>query len=209
MRAGRLRWQPVTETSEVVQANPYTTTLATSAQPSYNTTSGDNLAKDSITVHGSGLSTGNGAPTSAPLSWDLYGPATPVTAGTCSGIDWTSFTLNSPISSGTLTATADGTYTTPSTDLTTWGLGCYSYTDSVPETGSGTAVATSQGAASETFILLPPPGVSTAAQQATPYPRTSVTDHVTVSATYGYSGTVAWDLVGPVAVPGLAAFVAT
>jgi hypothetical protein len=187
------------ETSELVQANPYTTTLTTSAEPSYNTTSGDNLAKDSITLHGSGLSTGNGAPTSAPLSWDLYGPAAPVTAGTCSGIDWTSFT--SPINSGTLNPTADGTYTTPSTDLTTFGVGCYTYTDSLPETGSGTAVATSQGAASETFILLPPPGVTTTAQQANPYPRTSVTDDATLSATYGYPGTVAWHLVGPVTVP--------
>ncbi len=182
------------ETSELVQANPYTTTLATSAEPSYSTTSGDNSAKDSITVHGSGLSTGNGAPTSAEVSWDLYGPATPVTAGSCSGVDWSSFT--NPISSGALTATADGTYTTPSTDLTTFGLGCYTYTDSLPETGSGTAVTTSQGAASETFILIPPPGVSTTAQQADPYPRTSVTDDATLSATYGYSGTVAWDLVG-------------
>jgi uncharacterized repeat protein (TIGR01451 family) len=191
------------ETSELVQANPYSTTLTTTANPSYNTTSGDNLAKDSITLHSSGLSTGNGAPTSAPLSWDLYGPATPVTAGTCSGIGWTTFAnLNSPISSGTLTATADGTFTTPSTDLTTFGTGCYSYSDSVPATGSGTPVAISPGATSETFILLPPPGVSTTAQQAEPYPRSSVTDHATLSSTYGYSGTVAWQLVGPVAVPG-------
>ncbi len=188
------------EASEVVQADPYTTTLATTAQPSYNTSSGDNLAKDSITLQGSGLGTGNGAPTSAALSWDLFGPATPVTAGTCAGIDWSSF--SSPIASGTITATGDGTYTTPSTNLTTWGLGCYTYTDSLPETGSGTAVATSQGAPNETFILLAPPGVSTTAQQSSPYPRTSVTDDVTLSSTYGYSGTVAWDLVGPVTVPG-------
>ncbi len=186
------------ENSELIQANPYTTTLTTTATPSFNGT--DNDSTDTIVVAGSGIGTGNGAPTSATLSWDLYGPATPVTAGTCAGINWTPFTM--PLDSGTINVTGDGSYTTPSTDLTTDGLGCYTYTDSLPQTGSGTAVSTAQGAGTETFILVTAPSVSTSAKQPLPSARTSVSDAVTITGTSGKSGTVAWQLLGPVTVPG-------
>jgi hypothetical protein len=184
------------QTSELVQALPYATTLATTATPVYNGT--NNASTDAITVSNSGIGIGNGAPTSATLTWDLYGPATPVTAGSCAGITWSTL---SPLDSGAITVTGDGHYTTTSTDLATDGVGCYTYTDSLPQTTSGNAVSTAQGATTETFILVNAPSATTSANQAEPNPRTSVTDAVTITGTYGNSGTVSWQLVGPVTVP--------
>jgi len=183
------------EDTELVQATPYPTALATSATPAFNGT--NNTSTDSITVSNSGLGIGNGAPTSAVLTWNLYGPATPLTAGTCAGVTWG----GPAIDTGTITVTGDGVYTTPSTDLTPDGVGCYTYTDSLPQTGSGAAVASAQGAAGETFILVTPPTVATVANQDTPNPRTSVSDAATITNTYGNSGTIAWQLVGPVTPP--------
>jgi uncharacterized repeat protein (TIGR01451 family) len=183
------------EDAELVQATPYQTALATSATPVFDGT--DNTSTDSITVTNSGLGIGNGAPTSATLSWNLYGPAAPVTAGSCAGVTWG----GPAIDSGTITITGDGATTTPSTDLTPYGVGCYTYTDSLPQTGSGVAVASAQGVSTETFILVTPPTVDTVANQDTPNPRTPVSDAATITGTYGNSGTVAWQLVGPVTPP--------
>ena len=181
--------------TEIVQANPYTPSLSTTADLTFSLVSG-NSAHDSVTVSGSGIGTGNGAPSSATLTWQLYGPAAPVTAGTCSGVDWSSA---SELDSGSASVTGDGTYTLTATALTI--TGCYSYTDQLPETSAGNSASTPAGTASETFILLPPPTLTTTAQQAEPYPRTAVSDRVTLSGTYGYSGTIAWSLYGPVTVP--------
>jgi uncharacterized repeat protein (TIGR01451 family) len=183
------------EDAELVQATPYQTALATAATPAFNGT--DNTATDSVTVTHSGLGSGNGAPTSATLSWNLYGPVTPVTAGSCAGVTWGGAATDS----GTLTVTGDGLYTTPSTNLTAAGVGCYTYTDSLPQTGSGIAVASAQGVSSETFILVTPPAVDTIANQDTPNPRTSVSDAATITGTFGNAGTIAWQLVGPVTPP--------
>jgi hypothetical protein len=182
------------DVTEFVQALPYDTTLSTTASPVFDGT--NNTATDSITVDQSGLSTGHGAPTSDTLTWDLYGPAPAAPAGSCSAVDWTPFTV--PLDSGTIDVTGDGTYTTTSTDLTSAGIGCYTYTESLPASTSGTAAATAQGVSTETFALITTPQPTTSANQSLPNPRTSVTDAVTVSGTSGYSGTVAWSLLGPV-----------
>ena len=184
------------EPSEVVQALAYNPSLTTTATPALSGTT--NYSTDSITVSNSGIGIGNGAPSSTSLSWALYGPATPVTPGTCTGINWSAYPT--VLDSGTLTVDKDGDHTTSQTDLSQ--TGCYTYVDSLPQTLSGLATSTSPGDTSETFILLPPPTVSSQAQQLQPYARAQVSDNVTLGATYGHYGTVAWKLVGPVAVPG-------
>jgi hypothetical protein len=186
--------------NELVQATPYPTTLATTAAPTFTTTTSTNSSTDSIVVSNSGIGIGNGAPTAATLSWDLYGPVTPITAGSCTGINWTLHTT--PLDSGQFTVIGDGTYNTLPTNLTNLGTaGCYTYTDSLPGTTSGLGVATTAGSASETFILLPPPTTTTAANQATPNPRTSVSDAATITNTFGKGGNIGWQLYGPIPVP--------
>jgi hypothetical protein len=184
------------EPSELVQALAYNPSLTTTATPALSGTT--NYSTDSIVVSNSGIGIGNGAPSSTTLSWALYGPATPVTAGTCTGIDWSGYPT--VLDSGTIHVDGDGGYATSQTDL--YQTGCYTYVDSLPQTLSGLATSTSPGDPPETFILLPPPTVSSQAQQLQPHARAQVTDDVTLGATYGHQGTVAWKLVGPVAVPG-------
>jgi hypothetical protein len=183
------------DVNEFVQALPYDPILTTTATPVFDGT--NNTSTDSVTVAQSGLGIGNGAPTSDTMTWDLYGPATADPAGSCTSVDWTSFTV--PLDSGTINVTGDGTYTTPASDLTSAGIGCYTYTESLPATTSGTAASTPLGVSTETFALITTPQPTTSANQSLPNPRTSVSDAFTISDTYGYSGTVAWSLLGPVA----------
>ncbi len=184
--------------TEIFRVDPYVPTVATSAST---VLSGNaNTAKDAITIGSSDLGTGIGGPATAVLTWRLYGPATPVTPGSCSGISWASFTV--PIATSTINV-ANGSpagNTTPSTTITQ-GPGCYTYTSQLAATTDTTAVPESAlGQASESFVLSPV-AMTTVANQTTANPRSAVTDAVTISGTDGNAGSIAWSLVGPVAPP--------
>ena len=146
---------PAGSPNEVVQATPYQTSLATTDVVTSGT-GGTKSVVDQVTVSNSGLSVGNGAPTSQALTWNLYGPVPVDANNTCTNADWTGAPLlDSSASYAPLDVTADGTYTTPSTALTQ--VGCYSYTEDLPATTAGIEATQAIGASTETVLLLPRP----------------------------------------------------
>jgi hypothetical protein len=102
-----------------------------------------------------------------------------------------------------LTGTADvseGTNSTASTPLSA--IGCYTYSESLAATSDTDALSTTAaGGANETFEVISTQQVTTSANQVAPNPRTTVSDSVGINGTDGHSGTLAWQLLGPVALP--------
>jgi MYXO-CTERM domain-containing protein len=98
--------------------------------------------------------------------------------------------------SGTITVTGNATYTTTATNLAL--ANCYSYTETLAATTDSAAVTSSAGLLAETTNVPPAPTVTTATSDALVYPHTAVSDSVTVTGIGGYTGTLAWALVGPV-----------
>ncbi len=190
---------PAGSPSETFLAVPYQPSLATTATPSFG---GTNTAVDHVTVSNSDLGAGGGAPASALLTWTLYGPVAPATPGSCLGIT-TGQWLAAPVAATNTLAVVNGTgNATPPVTLTQ--AGCYSYTNSLAAATNGDTLpvaTTTPGAPSETFALVATQTMSTTANQATVAPRSTVSDAVTIGGTSGFSGTVAWSLVGPVAPP--------
>jgi hypothetical protein len=182
-------------TNEYFQVTAYQPSLSTTAVPEFG--SGTNSASDTVVVSGSDLGGSNDAPPYAVLDWTLYGPLT-IPSGGCGNVPtW----VGAPT---VLTGTAEvseGTNSTGSTTLSA--VGCYSYTESLAATTDTNALSTSAaGAANETFEVISTQQVTTSANQAAPNPRTTVSDSVSISGTNGYSGTLAWQLLGPLTVPG-------
>ena len=184
---------PAGSPGEVVEATPYTPTLTTTAAVASGA-GGTKTVVDHVGVSGSGIGIGNGAPASDTMTWQLLGPV-PAVADACTAVDWTGAPV---LDQGTLTVTGDGSYVTGTTPLTS--LGCYSYTEALPATTAGFGASVAPGVVAETVLLLPPPTVVTSANATVPaFPRTTSTDMITVSGTFGHAGSVAWSLVGPVA----------
>jgi hypothetical protein len=100
------------------------------------------------------------------------------------------------VDTGTIQVTGDGSYATPSDNLTA--TGCYSYTESLAATVDSLAATSAAGASGETTLLLPPPTITTATVTEV-YPYSPVFDAVTVTGTDDQPGVVVWSLVGPVA----------
>ncbi len=141
---------------------------------------------------------GNTGGADGTLAWTLLGPVTPAADGTCDGLDWS----NAPtFAKGTLAVSGDGVYTTDTSTPTA--IGCYSYTElltssSVGSPTFGGPATSAPGAAGET-VLVAPPSLSTSVSSPSVNPGTSVSDVIAVAGTVGQPGTIAWELLGPVA----------
>lgn|GEM_PF-751175 len=144
---------------------------------------------DQVTV--TGTDDLNGA-----VDWKLLGPVAPQD-GDCEGLDWSGAAT---VDQGSFAFTADGSYPTAATELTSHG--CYTY--EVEVTGTGFVTATSPAGTAGELVLVHPagPGVATTVSAASVLPETEVTDSVKVTGTEGFGGTVSWKLFGPVAPQG-------
>jgi len=129
------------EPLDPTMANPVITTTASSASAPEATS-----ISDAVTISGTG-----GAALS--VTWTLYGPVAPDSDGTCASANWSS----SPpvISSGTLAANGDGTYTTPASSPLL-SPGCFTWSESIPATTATAAVTTGLGVAGEVTTITEP-----------------------------------------------------
>jgi hypothetical protein len=179
---------------------PSETTLATTG-PTLVTQVSDQLLTlgetitDQVVVAGTGGATVTG-------EWRLLGPLAPDVEADgpvrgivrCTGLDWAS----APIAAqGELTVTGDGTYAVG--EHLVLDAGCYTYTESLPETGTTEAVATTPGIAAETTVAVSQPDLVTRISDRTSNTGDTISDTVEVTGTHGTSSRGRWRLLGPVA----------
>ena len=141
---------------------------------------------DAVTV----ANTGGG---SGALAWQLLGPIAPAADGTCNGLTWTSA---ASFDSGSIAVAGDGSY--PTTASTPSQAGCYSYAEQLTGSGFAGPVSSSAGTSGESF-LVPAATLTTTATATSILPGGSVADSVQVTGTGGGGGSIAWQLLGPVA----------
>ncbi len=168
-----------------VPLNPSVTTQASSS----GSHAGSKIT-DEITV------TGNGG-ASAAISWTLYGPLTPNSSGTCSGLDWTGAPV---VSSGNLTTTNQAT----TGDITAASTGCYSFAETATVTGFNGDVTSAVGQDAETILISPtaPSIVTQVSGVATQHDSAwALRDNITVSGssiTSDSPATLQWTMYGPI-----------
>lgn len=85
------------------------------------------------------------------VAWTLHGPVAP-RDGSCDGLDWRAAPV---LDSGSFVAHRNGTYTTASTRVAT--VGCVTYSERLPATGTTSATATAPGVPAETVMVTKPP----------------------------------------------------
>lgn len=164
---------PAPESFEVTTA-PTVATQASSAS----VTPGSSLTD---TVDVSGLQG-----QSATVSAALYGPFSSATAITCTG---------TPVWSGSLPVTGDGTYHTAATKLSTPGY--YVYHESIAAQGFVQAAATPCADSAETTVVTGRPAITTRVSHAVIAPGGTLSDHAVVSGLGKLSGHVHVVLWGP------------
>jgi hypothetical protein len=118
----------------------------------------------------------------------LYGPYPSRAAIDCSG---------TPVSSTTLTAAGDGTYT--SAKVTLPAAGYYTFNESIAATSTYPAVATPCAGASETTFVQGTPALATQASSAVVAPGSALSDQITVTGLGSTPAKIAVDLFGPYA----------
>ena len=185
---------PAGTSGEVVSVDPVVPTMST--QTATSIANGVESITDTVTINGTTLGAGNGAPTTATVDWTL--DSTPPVAGSCTGVWGNTLTQ---VATGQLTFTANGSETTPSADLDL--NTCYSYTttlvaDTSTPIGDWSALTEALGQPTESVQVPTAPGVATTTSAALVFPHASVTDSVDVTGITGYTGTLDWSLVGPV-----------
>ena len=97
-----------------------------------------------------------------------------------------------------IAAPGNGTYTTPSTTVSA--PGCYSFGTSLPATSSSLAVDEAPGVNAESVAVIAPT-ITTATSSPVVTPGAVISDHVTIAGTGGGTGSLAWQLLGPVPTP--------
>jgi sortase (surface protein transpeptidase) len=120
----------------------------------------------------------------------LYGPFPAPDKTACDGM---------PVWSGTITAAADGTYTTEPTKLTAPGY--YTYVESIADSDRVTGTHTACGDAAETTVVRGAPAVATQVSAQASAPGAQITDSLTVTGLGVLSATVDVELWGPYATP--------
>jgi hypothetical protein len=158
---------------------------------------------DTVTIGGLNGYTGT-------LTWELIGPMTPVSGGSCAGINW-SAAPSTPVGQGTVAITTDGSVVTGPANVGV--VGCYAWADSFSGTFPGSSAITA-GAANEVVLVEDQayqPLLSTAAALTPAGSGTNtVADTVTVARSglglglgeglvVSYSAPLEWTLLGPVA----------
>jgi uncharacterized repeat protein (TIGR01451 family) len=161
------------------------TVSTTASGPSV--TPGDPFS-DAVDVANTGGASGS-------LAWQLVGPVTPDSNGTCDSADWTGAAT---ADSGTIPVAGDGTYTTTTSDPTA--AGCYGYVETLTGSAWSAPVTIDAGTPGET-VLVKPATLSTTASAARMLPGDKVTDSIALAGTGSSpgSGTISWRLLGPVA----------
>jgi hypothetical protein len=136
---------------EVILVTPWAPTIETTASTSSVTASGE-AVHDTVTINGSGLGLGTGGATSAVLQWTLEGPVSPAEGG-CTSVSW----AGAPTASqGTITVTKDGSYDTPTTQISA--VGCYSYQQVLLGDSDRSSVTSPIGISAETVGFTAPGG---------------------------------------------------
>ena len=136
---------------------------------------------DSVVVSGLGK-------LSATVNVELWGPFSSRQAIRCEG---------SPLWTGTLPVTGDGTYTTPPVTLAA--AGYYTYRESIAATEAHEAVITACGEVSETTVAKAAPKVTTVASNAVVKPDDEIFDKLTVTGLGATPATIEVALYGPYA----------
>jgi hypothetical protein len=165
-----------TDETTLVPATPTVTTKVSSA-----TAAPGSQISDTAVVSGLGIF-------SATVDVKLYGPYATKQAIDCSG---------TPLSSTTLAANGDGSYTSQKVTLPS--AGYYTFNESIAATADYPAVSTPCAAASETTFAQGSPQLATQASDAVIEPGSTLTDHVKVSGLGTTPATVNVDLYGPYA----------
>jgi hypothetical protein len=170
------------------------------SQPQLATTASAQVAAPGFALSDRVVVTGM-AGQSGTLSASLYGPL-PAEASGCRS--YTDATWRTAIQSagpalvaGTTTShvTGDGTYVV--TPVTLSKGGCYTYREALtPDTTPSAPVTTRFGIPTESTVVLTPT-VSTSASANRVDVGSAISDHVTVAGTFGTSGAVAGELLGP------------
>ena len=141
---------------------------------------------DSIRLGGTGTGSGN-------IDWQLVGPVAPAADGTCNDLDWSHA---ASADNGTLAVSSDGTYTTPTSKPTA--TGCYSYVELLTRSSVGGPATSPAGSAGET-VLVAQPTLATKVSSASVLAGGTVSDAIDVVGSDGQPGSIAWQLLGPVA----------
>jgi uncharacterized repeat protein (TIGR01451 family)/LPXTG-motif cell wall-anchored protein len=168
-------------------------TFAVAPAPTITTQIDSDTYSDNITVAGTNGFGGT-------INWTLYGPVKAGASGTCSDADWT----NAPaFATGSTAATGNGSHKVTPTSNPAIG-GCYSY--GMTMSGPNYADVRSQpGIPSETFarkvrVNEDQLKLATTAEvtiKGEP-PVASIVDHIVVTNTQHFAGTLTWKLLGPV-----------
>ena len=136
---------------EITLVNAHDPQMSTTAEGVDSSTSGAYLLRDSVRITASGIGIAPQAPSSAVLTWTLYGPIAS-NGGSCAGLNW----AQAPqVATGTIQVTGDGTYLTPQTSVTQHG--CYSFSEALSGHATRNAVFQAAGIAEES-IIVPTPG---------------------------------------------------
>ena len=168
-------------------------TFAVAPTPTIATQIDSDTYSDNITIAGTNGFGGT-------INWTLYGPVKAGVSGTCSDADWT----NAPsFATGSTAAVGNGSHKVTPTSNPAVG-GCYSY--GMTMSGPNYADVRSQpGIPSETFArkvrtVEDQLKISTTAEvtiKGEP-PVASIVDHIVVTNTQHFAGTLTWKLLGPV-----------
>jgi uncharacterized repeat protein (TIGR01451 family) len=162
---------------------PVTPTLST--QVSADAVTPGDAFRDVVALRNTGGASGT-------IDWQLVGPKPIDSDGTCDAVDWTGAAV---VDSGTIAFQGNGDYETPTSDPS--GAGCYSYVVEASSPQFSGTVGHPAGEANE-VVLVRPATIVTAASSLRIAPGAEITDRVELTGTGGGTGTLEWQIVGPI-----------
>ena len=175
---------PITAGPSAVEARYFAPTISTQASASGGTVG--STMSDAITVTGLPASGGS-------VAWDVLGPVA-APNGSCADVSWT----GAPLFTRGITSAKNGTsITLPTPKIQV--AGCYAYSGGLSsETGAFAPVSAPPGPTEAEYFA---PTISTTAQSSGPAVGSTMSDAITVTGLPASGGSVAWDVLGPVAAP--------
>ncbi len=174
---------PAGAPNEVVQVAPVEAKLST--QVSKATVGASESFLDTITLTDATDAAGT-------IDWELVGPKPIGADGTCDAVDWSGA---AQVDSGSLPFRGSGDYDT--TTSAPSGAGCYSYVVEVTSPQFSGPVSHPAGETNE-VVLVRPATIVTAASAIRIAPGQEITDRVDLTGTGGGTGTLEWEIVGPI-----------
>ena len=175
---------PITAGPSAVEAEylaPTISTQASSSGPAVGST-----MSDAITVAGLPASGGS-------VAWDVLGPVA-APNGSCADVSWT----GAPLFARGITSAKNGTsITLPTPKIQV--AGCYGYSEVLSSLAGAFAPVSAPPGPTEAEYLAPT--ISTTAQSSGPAVGSTMSDAITAAGLPASGGSVAWDVLGPVAAP--------